>query len=112
MLEAAKDNGGFSTVQATPLAPTGGSSTSAKNKSKRVFATLNLSDPESEDEVTTSAHVITGNSTWIKPGSNYKFPCPLQNTTIMRSPPAQISLPSPQRIAGSKPLEGAFVILA
>ena len=27
----------------------------------------------------TSAHVITGNSTWIKPGSNYKFPCPLQN---------------------------------
>ena len=46
MLEAARDNGGFSTIQATSLAPTGGSSTSAKNKSKGVFATLNLSDPE------------------------------------------------------------------
>ena len=49
MLEAARDNGGFSTVQATSLAPTSGSSTPAKNKSKGVFATLNLSDPESED---------------------------------------------------------------
>ena len=29
--------------------------------------------------MTTSAHVITGNSTWIKPGSTHKFPCPLQN---------------------------------
>ena len=29
--------------------------------------------------MTTGAHVITGNSTWIKPGSSYKFPCPLQN---------------------------------
>ena len=50
MLEAARDNGGFSTVQATSTAPTGGSSTSAKDKSKGVIATLNLSDPESEDE--------------------------------------------------------------
>ena len=66
MLEAARDNGGFSSVQATSTAPTGGNSTSAKNKSKGVFATLNLSDPESEDEVTTGVHVITGNSTWIK----------------------------------------------
>ena len=78
MLEAARDNGGFSTVQATSTAPTGCSSTSAKNKSKGVFSILNLSDPESKDEVTTSAHVITGNSTWIKPVSSYKFPCLLQ----------------------------------
>ena len=79
MLEAARDNGGFSTVQATSTAPTGGSSTSARDKSTGVIATLNLSDPESEDEVTTGAHVVTGNSTWIKPGSSYKFPCPLQS---------------------------------
>ena len=26
-----------------------------------------------------NAHVVTGNSTWINPGSSYKFPCPLQN---------------------------------
>ena len=29
--------------------------------------------------MTTSAQVITGNSTWIKLGSTQKFPCPLQN---------------------------------
>ena len=79
MLEAAKDNGGFSTVQAPSTTANSGSNTSAKGKSKGIFATLNLSDPESEDEGTTSAHVVTGNSTWIKPGSNYKFLCPLQN---------------------------------
>ena len=79
MLEAARDNGGFSSVQAMSTAPISGSNMSAKSKSKGAFATLNLSDPESEDEVTTSAHVITGNSTWIKPGSTHKFPCPLQN---------------------------------
>ena len=89
MLEAARDNGGFSTVQATSTAPTGGSSTSAKDKSKGVIATLNLSD---QAPVTSS---------------------PVRSrTTIMRSQRAQISLPSLQRIAGSKSLEGAFVILA
>ena len=79
MLEAARDNGGFSFVQAPSTAPTSGSNTSAKSKSKGVFVTLNLSDPESEDEVTTNAHIIMGNSNWIKPGSTHKFPCPLQN---------------------------------
>ena len=48
MLEAARDNGGFSSVQATSTAPTGGSSTSAKSKSKGVITTLNLSDTESK----------------------------------------------------------------
>ena len=79
MLEAARDNGGFSTVQATSLVPTSGGSTSAKNKAKGVFTTFDHSDPESEDEVSTSAHVVAGHSNWIKPGSHYKFPCPLQN---------------------------------
>ena len=79
MLEAARDKGGFSSVQAPSTAPTNGSNTSAKSKSKGVFVTLNLSDPESEDEVTTNAHIIMGNSNWIKPGSTHKFPCPLQN---------------------------------
>ena len=79
ILEAARDNGGFSTVQVPSITTTSGSNTSVKGKSKGIFATLNVSDPESEDEGTTSAHVVTGNSTWIKPGSNYKFPCPLQN---------------------------------
>ena len=81
MLEAARDNGGFSTVPApAPLtAATSGSNTSAKGKSKGIFATLNLSDLESEDEGATNAHIVTGSSTWIKPGSSYKFPCPLQN---------------------------------
>ena len=79
MLEAARDNGGFGTVQATSVAPTGGSSTSAKSKTKGVFTTFDFSDLESEDKGLTSAHVVAGNSNWIKPGSNYKFPCPLQN---------------------------------
>ena len=79
MLEAARDNGGFSTVQASPTAPTNSSNTSAKSKPKGVFATLNISDPESKDEVTNSAYMITGTSTWVKPGSTYKFPCPLLN---------------------------------
>ena len=73
MLEAARDNGGFSSVQAPSTAPTNGSNTSTKSKPKGVFATLNISDPESEDEVMNSAHMVTGTSTWIKPGSTHKF---------------------------------------
>ena len=49
MLEAAKDNEGFSTVQAPSTTTNSGSNTSAKGKSKGIFATLNLSDLESED---------------------------------------------------------------
>ena len=79
MLEAARNNGGFSTVQATSNLPTGGGVTSSKNKTKGVFATFDQSDPESEDEVSTGVHVAAGHSDWIKPGSHYKFPCPLQN---------------------------------
>ena len=55
MLEAARDNGGFNTAQATSLGPSSGSSTSVKNLAKGVFTTFDLSDPESEDEVSTSA---------------------------------------------------------
>ena len=62
------------------MAPaTSGNNSSSKGKSKGIFAALNVSDPESEDEGTTNAHIVTGNSTWINPGSSYKFPCPLQN---------------------------------
>ena len=79
MLEAARDNGGFSTVQATYNLPTSGGVTLSKNKTKGVFATFDHSDLESEDEVSTGVHVAAGHSDWIKPGSHYKFPCPLQN---------------------------------
>ena len=79
MLEAARDNGGFNSVQGPSSASTSSSNMSAKSKSKGVFATINLSDPESEEEMATSAHRITGNATWIKPGSTLKFPCPIQN---------------------------------
>ena len=79
MLEAARDNGGFSTVQATSNRPTGGGVATSKNKAKGVFTAFDHSDPESEDEVSTNAHTIASYSNWIKPGSQYKFPCPLQN---------------------------------
>ena len=80
-LEAARDNGGFTTVPAsTSVAPaTSGNNAPSKGKSKGIFAALNESDPESEDEAPTNAHVVTGNFNWINPGSNYKFPCPLQS---------------------------------
>ena len=56
MLEAARDNGGFNTVQATSNFPTGGGVTSSKNKTKGVFTTFDQSDPESEDKISTSAN--------------------------------------------------------
>ena len=77
MLEAARDNGGFSTLQVPLITATSGSNTSGKGKLKGIFTTLNVSDLESEGEETTSAHAVTGTSTWIKPGSTLKFLCPL-----------------------------------
>ena len=79
MLEAARDNRGFSTVQTTPNLPTAGGAALPKNKAKGVFTTFDFSDPDSEDEITVNAQAIAGHSNWIKPGSQYKFPCPLQN---------------------------------
>ena len=79
MLEAARDNRGFSTVQTTPNLPTGSGAALSKNKAKGVFTTFDFSDPDSEDEVSVNAHAIARHSNWIKPGSQYKFPCPLQN---------------------------------
>ena len=51
----------------------------SKGKSKGVFATFDKSDPDSDDDLTTGVHTAAGHSDWIKPGSTYKFPCPLQN---------------------------------
>ena len=79
MLEAARDNGGFITVQSNPTLPTSAGVTSLKNKSKGVFTTFNQSDPDSDDEISTGVHVGAAHSDWIKPGSHHKFPCPLQN---------------------------------
>ena len=77
MLEAARDNGGLSTVQAISNQPTGDGVATLKNKAKGVFTTFDNSDPE--DEVSTNAHTVASHSNWIKPGSQHKFPCPLQN---------------------------------
>ena len=79
MLEAARDNGGFSTLQSTPTLPTNTGITSSKYKSKGVFATFDQSGPDSDDKISTGVHVAAGHSDWIKPGSHHKFPCPLQN---------------------------------
>ena len=61
MLEASRDNGGFSTLQSNSTLPTSTGVTSSKKKSKGVFATFDQSDPDSDDELT------TGHSDWIKP---------------------------------------------
>ena len=81
MLEAARHNGGCTIAPAsTSVAPTiSGNTAPSKGKSKGIFAALNISDPESEDDAPPNIHVVTGNSTWINPGSNHKFPCPLQS---------------------------------
>ena len=50
MLEAARDNGAFSTVQPTSTLPTGAGIPSSKNKPKGVFTTFDQSDPYSDDE--------------------------------------------------------------
>ena len=71
MLEAASDNGGFSTVQSKPTLPTGAGVISSKNKSKGVFTTFDQSDPDSDNEISTGVHVAAGHSDWIKHGSHH-----------------------------------------
>ena len=51
MLEAARDNGSFITLQSNPTPPTNTKITSSKNKSKGVFTTFDQFDPESDDEM-------------------------------------------------------------
>ena len=48
MLEAARDNGGFSILQSIPTPSINTGVSSSKNKSKGVFTTFDQSDPESE----------------------------------------------------------------
>ena len=79
ILEASRDNGGFSTSQTAPTPSLNTGVTSSKGKAKGVFTTFNHSDPESDDDLITRVTVAAGHSDWIKPGSNYKFPCLLQN---------------------------------
>ena len=74
MLEATRDNGGFSTLQSNPTLPTSTGVTSSKNKSRGGFATFDQSDPDSDDKLTTGVHIAAGHSDWIKPGSHHKFP--------------------------------------
>ena len=68
MLEAARDNGGFSNPQSTPTPSINTGVSSSKNKSKGVFTTLDQPDPDSEDDPTIGVHVAAGHSDWIKPG--------------------------------------------
>ena len=61
MLEAARDNGGFSMSQPSlPVASTG--TYPSKGKSKGVFATFFQSDPESDGEQATGVHTTAGHS--------------------------------------------------
>ena len=79
MLEAARDNGGFSNPQSVPPPSLSTGVIPSKGKSKGVFTTFDLSDPESDDDSNTDVHTAARHSDWIKPGSINKFPCPLQN---------------------------------
>ena len=79
MLEAVRDNGGFSTPQSIPPPSLSTGVIPLKGKSKRVFTTFDQSNPESEDESNSGVQTAAGHSDWIKSGSTYKFPCPLQN---------------------------------
>ena len=78
ILEAARDNGGFSTPQSLPPSVSTGV-IPPKGKSKGVFTTFDQSEPESDDDHDTGVHTAASHSDWIKPGSAYKYPCPLQN---------------------------------
>ena len=62
MLEAARDNGGFSTGQPNSNPPTAGGVTSSKNKPKGVFTIFDHFDPESDDEMITGIHVADSHS--------------------------------------------------
>ena len=79
MLEAARDKGGFSTPQSLPPPSLSTGRIPQKGKSKGVFTTFDQSDPESDEDPDTGIHTAGGHSDWIKPGSAYKCPCPLQN---------------------------------
>ena len=79
MLEDVRDNGGFSNPQSAPPPSLSTGVIPWKGKSKGVFTTFDQSDPDSDDDLTTGVHTAAGHSDWIKPGSNYKFLCPLQN---------------------------------
>ena len=69
MLEVARDNGGFSTPQSLPPPSLSTAVIPQKGKSKGVFTTFDLSDPESDDDPNTGVHTAAGHSDWIKPGS-------------------------------------------
>ena len=78
MLEAARDNGGFSNNQSSqPLISTG--AYPAKGKSKGIFTTFDAIDVESDEEQAAGVHTAAVHSDWIKPGSGYIFPCPMIN---------------------------------
>ena len=80
MLEAARDNGGFSNTQSSqPVSST--VANPEKGKSKEIFATFDASDVDSDEEKTAGVHTAAGHSDWIKAGSGYKFPCPMMNHT-------------------------------
>ena len=79
MLEAARDNEGFSTPQSVPLPSLSTGVTPSKGKSKGVFTMFDQSDADSDDHHIAGVHTVAGHSDWIKPGSLHKFPCPLKN---------------------------------
>ena len=77
--EYVRDTGGFSIPQAISTPSLNPGVSSSKNKSKGVFTTFDHSDPDSDDDPITGVHVAAGHSDWIKPGSNHKLSCSLQN---------------------------------
>ena len=79
MLEAARDNGGFSIPQTVPTLSLNTGANSSKSKSKGVFTTFDQFDPDSDDDSITGVRAGAGHSDWIKLGSTHKFPCTLQN---------------------------------
>ena len=66
MLEAARDNGGFSTPQSVPPPSLSTGVTPSKGESKGVFTTFDQSDADSDDDPITGVHTVAGHSDWIK----------------------------------------------
>ena len=62
MLEAAGDNGGFSTSLTVPTPSLNTGVSSSKNKSKGVFTTFDQSDPDSDNDPVTGVHAAAGHS--------------------------------------------------
>ena len=79
MLEAARDNGGFSTPQSAPPPSLSTGVIPSKGKSKGVLTTFDQSNPDSDDDLSTGVHTAAVHSDWIKPSSGYNFPCPMIN---------------------------------